>query len=101
MVLGPAGDIAVDMAILLEPAGDACRDEGLERAEYRCPTDPRLSPSEPLVEVLGGDLPPKRGEGVRHEQPLTGHALPGGGEAVGGRGVGSRRGYGGGHGFEG
>jgi hypothetical protein len=32
---------------------------------------------------------------------LTGHALPGGGEAVGGRGVGSRRGYGGGHGFEG
>ena len=101
VVLGPAGDIAVDMAVLLETAGHSRRDERLERAEHGRPTDARLAPSEPLVEVLGSDLAPVGRQGVRHEQALAGHALAGGSEAIGGGGVGSGRGCGGGHGFEG
>ena len=83
MVLRPAGDVAVDVAVLLEPSRDAGGDERLERAEDGGAADARVAPAQAAVEILRGDLAAGRGQRIGDEQPLARDALAGRGEAIG------------------
>ena len=83
MVLRAAGDVAVDMPVLLQPPGHAGRHQRLERTEYGGAPDPRLTMSKVVVQVTGGHLPTDAPEGVGHHEPLVGDALAGVTQAIG------------------
>lgn len=84
VVLRLAGHVAIDVALLLEPAGSPGTDECLEGAEDGRSTDVGLAPSETLVELLRAHLAPGGRQRLRHQQPLTRHALTGRREPLGG-----------------
>ncbi len=75
MVLRAAGDIAVDMPVLLQSSGHAGRHQRLERTEYGGAPDPWLTKSKVVVQVTGGHLPTDGAEGIGHHEPLVGDAL--------------------------
>ena len=83
-MLWAAGDVAVDVAVLLEAARDAGDDQRLEGTKHGCAADARLPAPEAVVEVLGGDAATHRGQGIGDEQALARDALAGGGQPVGG-----------------
>lgn len=86
MVLGTTGDVAVYVAVLLQPPCHAGGDERLERAEDGRATDARLASTQPIEEILGGDLAAGRGKGVGDQQSLASDAATGVAKAVSGRG---------------
>lgn len=77
MVLRTAGDIAVDMSVLLQSPGHAGGHQCLERSEHGGTTDPGITTSDVVVQLAGGDLPADGTEGVGHQQPLMRHPLAG------------------------
>ena len=85
MVTGPAGDVGVDVPILLEPAGGARGDERFERAKDGGATDPRRVLAQPLVELLGRGLAPACGERIRHVESLARDPFAGGAQPIRGR----------------
>ena len=85
-MLGAAGNVAVDVAVLLEAARDAGNDERLEGSEHGGAADAGISSPEPIVEVLGGDTATDRGQRIGDEQALARDALAGSSQPVGGGG---------------
>lgn len=85
MVLPAAGDISIDVPVLLKASRDPSRCECLERAKDGRTADAWLTPAQPLVEILRSHLAADGGEGVRDEEALSGHALTGLAQPVGGR----------------
>ena len=83
-MLGTAGDVAVDVAVLLEAARDAGDDERLERAEHRGAADAWIAAPKAVVEVLRRHAATHRGQRIGDEQALPRHALAGGGQPIGG-----------------
>ena len=84
MVLGAAGDVAVDVPVLLEATRDAGDHQRLERSKDGGAPDARLAAPKPIVQVLGGDPATHRSKGVGDEQPLARDALASGGKPIGG-----------------
>lgn len=85
-MLGTAGNVAVDVAVLLEAARHAGDDERLEGAEHGSAPDAGISSPEPIVEVLRGDAATDGGQRIGDEQALARDALAGRGQPVGGGG---------------
>jgi len=85
VVLGTAGDIAVDMPVQFQPACDAGGDQRLEGPEHGRSTDPSIAPPHPLPEVTGRDLAALRRKRIGDLQPLARHPLAGLTQAVDGR----------------
>ena len=85
MVLGPAGNVAVDVAVELEPPGDARNDERLEGAEDGGAADAGVMSVQPPIEILSGHLASGGAQRVGDREALARHALAGLAQAVGGR----------------
>jgi hypothetical protein len=85
VVLRAAGDVAVHVAVPLEPARHAGGDECLERAKDRRPADAALAVADSVVQLLRGDLATSALEGIGDEQSLPRDPLSGAVEAIGDR----------------
>jgi ABC-type Mn2+/Zn2+ transport system ATPase subunit len=84
VVLGQAGNVRVHVALLLEAAYDARIHERLQRSKHRRPPDGRFIPTEPVVELGGGELPASRGKAFGDHDPLGRYAFAGGCKSRGG-----------------
>lgn len=82
-MLGTAGDVAIDVAVLLEAARDAGDDERFESAEHGGAADAGIASPKAIVEVLGGDAATDGGQRIGDEQALARDALAGRGQPVG------------------
>lgn len=83
VMVGAAGDVAVDVAVKLHAPRDAGGDQAVQRPERGGSADAHIPATQPIVELLRGDLAPGAGECIGHEQPLTRDAQAGPSQPLG------------------